>query len=1042
MKPIKLVMNAFGPYPNEEVIDFSVLKDNNLFLISGPTGAGKTTIFDAMSFALFGVANGEQRNNDSLRSQFSKDEVLTQVTLEFMIKGIKYEINRIPNQIKPKRKGEGFTTQNSDATLKIFNFDDVKVIVGVKNVNDKINEVLGLDCEQFKQIMMIPQGEFRKLLVSDSVDREKILQKLFDTKRYKNIQDKLKSEEKLLKIEREDFIKSELESINRIKYDENNNGIKELLESKDKNVNKIINIVNQSNIEDKKKLKEKKIEIEKGDKDINDLVIIKTKLIELNKKINNKNTIKYEIEKLKGNKEIIKMIKSKLSFSKKAKEIKPLKDNLENMVNKYNEKERVIKNNEIKIKNLEKTFIKTTEEYGNQSSKESERSRESLNKEIIEMKNLADDVIKIDKLINDEKKYKDINDNNIKREKEVVSNLITTKESIIRNKKLIKEIDSSIDLIEITKQISENKKKIEIVNDSIDLKNKINSYIYKSDESKKELNLSKERYELINNDFIKMKLIFHSNQAALLAKELGENQPCPVCGSTNHIRLATFSGEEVSDQELNKLEIKKNKAFENFKNFESNNKQIIKEIELENENLKKLLIKLELKNIDDIIKNDLKELLNSLVEKEKEYSDIKDDFIKNREKSEKLLKEISDYEKEIIAFEDIKTKINEEIQENLNKLTEVSTKLKDVYKRVPLKLRNYSNFSKEVKLRENKYKKLKLIYENVIKKYNDEKFKIKNLESLNKMLSEESIRSKEEIEITKNLFDNKLIEFEFNKDTFQVAADNIKKIKEFEVELDNYNKELNRKTSQYDMLVNEIGENKVEDIEIIENEIESKKILMKKKNEEKNYISNRYDNNYKELKNIKFLNKEVGKIEKKFFIIGDLSNVANGNNEKRISFERYVLAAFLEDIIYAANTRLDKMTDGRYQMLRTDKKERANKQSGLEIEVFDNYTGKTRHVKTLSGGESFKASLAMALGLSDVVQEYAGNVRLDTMFIDEGFGTLDSESLDSAINCLIDLQKNGRLVGIISHVPELKDRIPSRLEVISSNIGSETRFVI
>ncbi|MEA1975320.1 MAG: SMC family ATPase, partial [Bacillota bacterium] len=195
MKPIKLVMNAFGPYPNEEVIDFSVLKDNNLFLISGPTGAGKTTIFDAMSFALFGVANGEQRNNDSLRSQFSKDEVLTQVTLEFMIKGIKYEINRIPNQIKPKRKGEGFTTQNSDATLKIFNFDDVKVIVGVKNVNDKINEVLGLDCEQFKQIMMIPQGEFRKLLVSDSVDREKILQKLFDTKRYKNIQDKLKSEE-------------------------------------------------------------------------------------------------------------------------------------------------------------------------------------------------------------------------------------------------------------------------------------------------------------------------------------------------------------------------------------------------------------------------------------------------------------------------------------------------------------------------------------------------------------------------------------------------------------------------------------------------------------------------------------------------------------------------------------------------------------------------------------------------------------------------------------------------------------------------------
>jgi exonuclease SbcC len=136
------------------------------------------------------------------------------------------------------------------------------------------------------------------------------------------------------------------------------------------------------------------------------------------------------------------------------------------------------------------------------------------------------------------------------------------------------------------------------------------------------------------------------------------------------------------------------------------------------------------------------------------------------------------------------------------------------------------------------------------------------------------------------------------------------------------------------------------------------------------------------------------------------------------------------------------MSDGRYQMLRTDKKERANKQSGLEIEVFDNYTGKTRHVKTLSGGESFKASLAMALGLSDVVQEYAGSVRLDTMFIDEGFGTLDAESLDSAINCLIDLQKNGRLVGIISHVPELKERINARLEVIASSLGSSTKFIV
>ena len=181
---------------------------------------------------------------------------------------------------------------------------------------------------------------------------------------------------------------------------------------------------------------------------------------------------------------------------------------------------------------------------------------------------------------------------------------------------------------------------------------------------------------------------------------------------------------------------------------------------------------------------------------------------------------------------------------------------------------------------------------------------------------------------------------------------------------------------------------------------------------------------------------------KRYELLGNLARVAQGQNPARVTFERYVLAAFLEDILEAANIRLNQMSQNRYQLYRTDEKERKNKQSGLELEVFDQYTGKARHVKTLSGGESFKASLSMALGLSDVVQSYAGGVRLDTMFIDEGFGTLDQESLESAINCLIDLQKTGRLIGIISHVQELKERIDVRLEVSSGYTGSATRFVV
>ena len=182
--------------------------------------------------------------------------------------------------------------------------------------------------------------------------------------------------------------------------------------------------------------------------------------------------------------------------------------------------------------------------------------------------------------------------------------------------------------------------------------------------------------------------------------------------------------------------------------------------------------------------------------------------------------------------------------------------------------------------------------------------------------------------------------------------------------------------------------------------------------------------------------------EAEFLLAGDLSRVAKGQNEARLSFERYVLASFFEDIIVAANWRLAKMTAGRYEMSRRLERGKGNAQSGLEIDVLDQYTGRVRSVKTLSGGESFQASLALALGLADVVQAAAGGIRLDTMFIDEGFGTLDPEALDNAVRCLLELQAAGRLVGIISHVPELKDSIDARLEVESGRLGSKTRFVV
>ena len=213
-------------------------------------------------------------------------------------------------------------------------------------------------------------------------------------------------------------------------------------------------------------------------------------------------------------------------------------------------------------------------------------------------------------------------------------------------------------------------------------------------------------------------------------------------------------------------------------------------------------------------------------------------------------------------------------------------------------------------------------------------------------------------------------------------------------------------------------------------------------NDRRSLLYNRRDRNGEILKYIQARKIALDRKEEQYSEINELNKVANGNNEQRISFERYVLAAFFQDVIAAANLRLDKMTGGRYEMRRIGERRRGGGQSGLELEVMDYYTGQARHVKTLSGGEGFKASLALALGLADVVQSYAGGVSLETMFVDEGFGTLDPESLDSAIDCLVDLQHSGRLVGIISHVPELKDKVDARLEVQAGKTGSVAQFVV
>ena len=267
-------------------------------------------------------------------------------------------------------------------------------------------------------------------------------------------------------------------------------------------------------------------------------------------------------------------------------------------------------------------------------------------------------------------------------------------------------------------------------------------------------------------------------------------------------------------------------------------------------------------------------------------------------------------------------------------------------------------------------------------------------------------------------------------------------IKLLEGQIEQFQKEDQRVDSLLSNLAYALNGIEYPDLAIIEQKIEKNEEEVKRKREMINSLEHLIKHHESILANIKTTIEKQRDVQAQYETIGHLYELSRGSNPFRITFERFVLAAFLDDILKEANVRLKRMTSGRYQLMRKVDPTRRNVQSGLELTVFDQFTGMERHVKTLSGGESFKASLALALGLAAVVQQNAGGISLETMFIDEGFGTLDPESLDQAIESLLEIQSSGRLVGIISHVPELKERIDARLEVIGRQNGSTTRFVL
>lgn len=918
MRPLKITMSAFGPYAGEVTLDMQKLGKSGIYLITGDTGAGKTTIFDAISYALYGEASGNYRENTTLRSKYASADTPTFVELEFEYNNEIYKINRNPEYPRPNKRGEGFTKQRAEA--KIF-MPDNSVITNIKEVTAKVEEITGINKNQFSQIAMIAQGDFRKLLNCETNERSKIFRKIFKTEPYHNIEIKLSSLFNELKRNREKEKSGIEQYINQLKCNENDTLSLELERAKSGDVL----------IEDVIKLA--------GE-------IINKDTLEYTKTQKNIESINEEIEKINSN---IKLYENQ-EATKKA----------------YAEASTKFEELKTKRNDCEKAY------------KSAEAQRERL-----------DDLTRKINLINSKMpKYDEL--------KSLENSISERTQSFEKSNNLLKLKQQEITLLE--KEIDEKSKALEEVKGADLLAQKLNvqkEEINKKAEALKELKTEIDRckteqknlknaqsfaksaldeYGALENEYNQIYIAFFNEQAGIIADELKDGEPCPVCGSTSHPNLAIKSENAPSQADVESAQNLVKKAQEKADKARDTASALKSRFDEIAANVKSAAKKLF--GTDDNVFDDYNSNINAL---KKEY-DCTLALLKTANEKlnlyQKLDKEIPKIQEKQKSLSDEISKLNTQkasdeafISENTKRVTSIKSELDfesaDLAKD---KLNEYTNLSSDIK---NAIEKSKNDFDDIKSKYDTQKG-------------------------TKASLENALKEFK----EIDLASLNEKSLK-----LNEYKKDIDKTAKS------------------LYSRIESNKLLVDNISEKRD-ILNGYDDKYVWLK--------------------ALSETANGDisGKEKITLETFVQMTYFDSIIRKANIRLLTMSDGQYELVRRSDAETLKKNEGLALDVIDHFNGSSRSVSTLSGGESFMASLCLALGLSDEIQSSNGGIKLDTMFVDEGFGSLDGEALDRALSALTSLSQGNRLVGIISHVDALRDRIDNKIVITKDRtIGSNAQII-
>lgn len=1025
MRPLQLELTYFGPYRHVEV-DFTKFNDQPLFLISGKTGSGKTTLFDGICYALFSQTTNTQRDASSLRSDFAPASAESKVTLTFEHEGVNYRITRKPKQ-EVMGRGHKMVTHNAHVEL-IYPLDSSQPesITHIPEANAFITHLLHLDCNQFRQIALLPQGKFRQFLSSSSNDKEALLRSLFNTGLYERWSDKLKArlsqtqnDQSELRTRLDTLMQGETEidsslpqaewlTAVKAKIDQQKGQAKELA----KQVKKQEQVESQANqaLQAAKKLEERQTELAQA----------KERLGRIQARSAEITATKQTIHKLEWFNDRQKTYYAYTDGEKRSKSLNKQITTAQALLGKEKQSQTETK---AKLAQLQRQGDEIAGLKDQISVLKSQlpiyKQRDALKQQLASEQTA---------LKSQQKR--------LKGSKEKLLALVKGLDQAEKQLDQLKDLDDArLALAEKQHRLGEADRQWRQIQDQ---ENQIGQKQERLRQLKAQLNSAAQSQQASKQHLNELEDRRTKNQIAALVAKLHDNEACPVCGSLDHPSPAKWTqGQKVSDEELETARHAYQKASDAHSKLQASHDQLDEDLQSSRKQLQTLydqlrqMLKLSSADVDlaQAI-GQLQDQLRQQADKLKQKQTLKNQLMQQQQ---------TDRQKQTVLTQ-AQAQLQADVQKSQLAVAKTESTLTTQVQR--LEYEDLQTAQRQLRKGQEQVTDFEQQQQALTDQVNELQQQVAAEEAQVQRAKEEQADLADQQKQLLTELQTALAAADFDADWsfWKWAQDRQDQLNQLQQVVQDYSLQLGKVQDRIAQLKELIGDQKTVDLQPLQTAFTDARqklaLLQEESGSLKQSLSQRRNN-------LKQVQKLIGQQQETLDQLSELQtlvDVVNGKTDSRLGLERYVLRSYFAEVLQAANPRLQELSNGRYLFALSDESHgKGSKWSGLEVNIYDDNAGRFRSAHTLSGGESFIASLALALALSDVVSQHQGGIHIDALFVDEGFGSLDADALQQALQALQTIQ-GGRMVGIISHVAALEEQIPNQLQVMTDHGISSVKY--